>query len=117
MSNPLYSLLLAYTNDFLDHDDMAAAAGGMVFINGLGAVTGPLIIGWAMGPFGASAYFMFIAFLGFSIAGYAAYRMTRRASTPIEDTDAMTMVSMSASHAAVAFATEVAIDAAQDEEE
>ncbi|MBC7179259.1 MAG: MFS transporter, partial [Roseovarius sp.] len=29
-SNPLYSLLIAYTNDFLAHEDMAAAAGGMV---------------------------------------------------------------------------------------
>uniref|UniRef100_UPI0035C844E0 MFS transporter n=1 Tax=Yoonia sp. TaxID=2212373 RepID=UPI0035C844E0 len=46
MSNPLYSLLIAYTNDFLDYDDMAAASGGMVFINGLGAISGPIITGW-----------------------------------------------------------------------
>ena len=25
LSNPLYSLLIAYTNDFLEHEDMAAA--------------------------------------------------------------------------------------------
>ena len=28
MSNPLYSLLIAYTNDFLEIDDMASASGG-----------------------------------------------------------------------------------------
>ena len=28
-SNPLYSLLIAYTNDYLDPDDMAAASGGL----------------------------------------------------------------------------------------
>jgi MFS family permease len=42
VANPLYSLLIAYTNDFLEHSDMAAASGGLLFINGLGAITGPL---------------------------------------------------------------------------
>ncbi len=49
LSNPLYSLLIAHTNDYLDHDDMAAASGGLIFINGLGAIAGPLITGWLMG--------------------------------------------------------------------
>jgi MFS family permease len=49
MSNPLYSLLMAHTNDFLEHEDMASASGGMMFINGLGAVLGPVITGWMMG--------------------------------------------------------------------
>ena len=51
-SNPLYSLLIAYTNDFLDLDDMAAASGGMLFLNGLGAIAGPLMLGWMMGLMG-----------------------------------------------------------------
>ena len=34
MANPLYALLIAYTNDFLEHEDMAAASGGLIFING-----------------------------------------------------------------------------------
>jgi MFS family permease len=50
MSNPLYSLLIAHTNDYLDHEDMAAASGGLVFINGLGAIAGPVVTGWLMGP-------------------------------------------------------------------
>ena len=49
MTNPLYSLLIAYTNDYLEHEDMAAASGGLMFINGLGAIAGPLITGWLMG--------------------------------------------------------------------
>ena len=36
MSNPLYSLLVAHTNDFLEYDEMAAASGGLVFLAGLG---------------------------------------------------------------------------------
>jgi MFS family permease len=34
VSNPLYSLLIAYTNDFLGNDDMAAASGGLCSCTG-----------------------------------------------------------------------------------
>lgn len=114
LSNPLYSLLIAYTNDFLEHDDMAAAAGGMVFINGLGAVAGPVIMGWLMGVLGAWAFFLFVALLGFGMAGYAAYRMTQRAAPSSDDTDSYTAVAPGASPLVVAYAQEIAIEAAQD---
>jgi len=73
-------LLLAYTNDYLAHDDMAAAAGGLIFINGVGAILGPLVAGWMMTNLGADTYFVFIAMLFAVIALYAAYRTTRRAA-------------------------------------
>ncbi len=78
IANPLYSLLIAYTNDFLEPSDMAAASGGMLFINGLGAITGPLVIGGAMERFGAGAYFGYIGVLMGLIAVYAVWRMSRR---------------------------------------
>src|SRR6056297_2102079 len=115
MSNPLYSLLIAYTNDFLDHDDMAAAAGGMVFINGLGAVAGPLITGWFMGLVGPRGFFLFIAGLMLAMAAYAAYRMTQRAAPSVEDTDSYAPIIASASPIAVGFAQEYAIETAQEE--
>ena len=59
MSNPLYSLLIAHTNDFLEHEDMAAASGGMIFINGLGAIFGPLIVGAWMESTDPSAFYLF----------------------------------------------------------
>ncbi|MGR3462810.1 MAG: MFS transporter [Roseovarius sp.] len=114
MSNPLYSLLIAYTNDFLEHDDMAAAAGGMVFINGLGAVTGPLVTGWLMGVIGPRGFFVVIAVLALSIAAYAAYRMTQRAAPAPAQTDSYMAVAPSASPMAVEFAQEVAIETAQE---
>ena len=117
MSNPLYSLLIAYTNDFLGHDDMAAAAGGLVFINGLGAVAGPLVTGWMMGAFGPEGFFVFIAALAFATSGYAAYRMTQRASPSVGDTESYAAVSPGGSPMAVAFAQEVAIEAAQEEDQ
>jgi MFS family permease len=78
MSNPLYSLLVAYTNDFLDNADMAAASAGLIFINGLGAITGPMIAAWMMSAFGPSGFFLFMAVLFIALAGYAGWRMTRR---------------------------------------
>jgi len=116
-SNPLYSLLIAYTNDFLDHDDMAAAAGGMVFINGLGAIAGPLMVGWMMGVMGPSGYFLYIAVLMAALVVYALYRMTQRAAPLPTQTDSYTPVSPSSSPMAVEFAQEIAIVAAQEAEE
>jgi MFS family permease len=114
MSNPLYSLLIAYTNDFLGSDDMAAAAGGMVFINGLGAVFGPIITGWIMGVIGPSGYFLHIATLCTLMAAYAAYRMTQRAAPSAEETERYTAVMPNASPMAVTYAQEVAMEAAEE---
>ncbi len=80
ISNPLYSLLIAYTNDFLTKEDMAAASSGLLFLNGLGAIFGPLITGWIMEKVGPYGFFHFIALNFVALAGYAAWRMTRRAT-------------------------------------
>jgi len=117
MSNPLYSLLIAHTNDFLDHDDMAAAAGGMVFINGVGAVAGPVITGWIMGLIGPRGFFLYIVLLMVALAGYALWRMTRRPAPAVEETESYTTVMPSASPMAVTFAQEFDIEAAQDDDD
>ncbi|MDG2340041.1 MAG: MFS transporter [Paracoccaceae bacterium] len=117
MSNPLYSLLIAYTNDFLDYEDMAAASGGMVFVNGLGAISGPVITGWIMSVFGPPGFFFFIAALMLVLAAYAAYRMTQRAAPSVDDTASFRIISPSSTPVAVEFAQEFAIEEAQQEEE
>ena len=78
VSNPLYSLLVAYVNDYLDGTEMAGASAGLIFINGLGAVGGPLITGWFMQHFGLGGYFLFMALLFAGISLYAVWRMSRR---------------------------------------
>jgi len=100
VSNPLYSLLLAYVNDYLDKTDMAAASGGLLFINGLGAISGPIITGWLMGTVGPSGFFLFMAVLFAALAGYAAWRMTQRRVTP-EVTSSFTALSPNAGVVAV----------------
>ncbi len=76
-SNTLYALLIAYTNDYLEKEDMAAASGGLLFINGFGAIAGPLVVGWMMGVVGPEGFWALIAVLLLGLAGYAVWRMRR----------------------------------------
>lgn len=105
-SNPLYSLLIAYTNDYLSRDDMAGASGGLLFINGLGAIAGPIIIGWSMDAFGARGYFLLMAVLLGLLVAYAAWRMTRRPAPSVQDTGAFAPLSPTSSLVAVELAQE-----------
>ena len=112
VSNPLYSLLIAYTNDFLAHEDMAAASGGLLFLHGLGAISGPLAIGWLMTAYGADAFFVFIAALFASITFYGLWRSTRRAAPAVEATASYSPVLPTCSPVALELAQEVAIERA-----
>ncbi len=83
ITNPVYALLIAYTNDFLSRDQMAGASAGLIFLNGFGAVFGPTATGWMMEQAGPSGFFLFIGILYAALAGYALYRMTRRAAPSV----------------------------------
>jgi MFS family permease len=107
-SNPLYALLIAYTNDYLEREDMAAASGGLLFINGLGAIAGPLIVGWMMDGLGARGYWMFSAVLMLLVGIYAVYRMTRRSRSDMDVEDAVPYAAISAT------STNVAAEVAQE---
>ncbi|MBC7153826.1 MAG: MFS transporter [Rhodobacteraceae bacterium] len=110
VTNPLYSLLIAYTNDYLQADDMAAASGGLMFINGLGAVSGPMVTAWMMGVVGPGGFFLFIMVLMVLLAAYSGWRMTRRAATPMSETGAYTAILPTTS----AVAVEAVIEASQE---
>ncbi|MDB5661390.1 MAG: transporter [Cypionkella sp.] len=76
--NPLYSLLIAHTNDYLSKEDMPGASAGLIFLNGFGAIFGPLLAGGLMGLIGPKGYFLIIGGFFAALAGYAAYRMGKR---------------------------------------
>ncbi|MDG1999241.1 MAG: MFS transporter [Amylibacter sp.] len=117
VANPLYSLLLAYTNDFLDHDDMAAASGGLIFVNGVGAIAGPLVVGWMMGRYGPDSFFLYIGILLFLMAVYAIYRTFQRQAPSVDDTASYQPVFATASPVAVEVAQEWSIEAELEAEE
>ena len=110
VSNPLYALLLAYTNDYLEVEDMAAASGGLIFVNGMGAIVGPIIAGWAISTIGPAGFWAFLAVTMLAMAAYVAYRMTQRSSLYAgeEDYDAVAYAPV------LPTATAVAVEAAQE---
>lgn len=117
MSNPLYSLLIAHTNDFLEREDMAAASGGLIFINGLGAITGPIITGWMMSTaLGPGGFYLFTALLFAVLAAYATYRATQRPAVPVSETGNYVPIYASSTSVAVELAREYAIESGQDAE-
>ncbi|MCL4188518.1 MAG: MFS transporter [Rhodobacteraceae bacterium] len=101
VANPLYSLLLAHTNDFLDQADMAGASGALLFLNGIGAIAGPLITGWVMGQVGPRGFFLFVGAMLLLLVLYSAWRMTRRPGPAVADTGAFAIVVPTASPVAV----------------
>ena len=82
-SNPLYALLIAYANDYLERGDMAAASGGLLFINGLGAIAGPIVTGFLLDATGPGAFWGLIAGTMLALAGYAWWRMRAVPNKPM----------------------------------
>ncbi len=114
-SNPLYALLIAYTNDYLEREDMAAASGGLLFINGLGAIMGPLIVGWMMDFIGANGFWLFTAVLMMAVAVYGLYRSTQRSRSQMDtETVPYAVVSASSTPIVAEVAQEVYIDAEEE---
>ena len=115
--NPLYSLYLAYMNDYLEHDDMAAASGGLIFINGCGAIGGPFLVGWMMTTYGPDSFFIYLAVLLGLSAVWALFRSTVRDAPSVENTGSYAHVVPGTSVIAVELAAEVAIEMAESTEE
>ncbi|GHE94433.1 MFS transporter [Aliiroseovarius zhejiangensis] len=116
MTNPLYALLLAYVNDFLEPDDMPAASAGLIFINGMGAIAGPVVTGWVMGIMGPLGFFGYMALLLVGFLAYGLWRMTQRSGPAPKDTGAYMTMSPAASPVAVDMAQEVWADEAEEDE-
>lgn len=102
VANPVYALLIAYTNDFLDASDMAAASAGLLLVNGAGSVFGPILTGWLMTLIGPKGFWVYMAVLLVLLTGYGAWRMTRRASPSMDQSFAVLLPA----------ATPVAVEAA-----
>ncbi|MBF9029815.1 MFS transporter [Rhodobacterales bacterium HKCCE3408] len=106
LANPLYALLVAYVNDFLKPEQMAAAGGRLLFINGVGAVMGPVLVGFALQAVGPPGFFLFLAALMAGLGVYAAYRMTVRPAPSATETESYAPI--------LPNSTAVALGAAQD---
>jgi MFS family permease len=117
-SNPLYSLLIAHTNDYLEPDDMASASGGLIVLNGVGAAGTPILVGYLMKGLGPWAFLLFITCVMGAITAYAFYRMTVRPAPAVEVTSPLSPISMvSGTQVTADIAQEIAVEQGSTEEQ
>lgn len=82
---PLYSIAVAHVNDVVPREDFVRVAGGLLLIWAAGAVAGPMLGGAVMRLFGPGMLFGFTAVVHLLYAGFAAYRISRRAAPGTAD--------------------------------
>ncbi len=71
---PMYALLVAHANDFVDPERMPSVSAGLMFLQGVGATAGPIVAGVAMGNLGPYGYFIVLGATATGILTFAAYR-------------------------------------------
>ena len=90
-SLPMFSLILAHTNDYISKDKFVAAGAGLQFAFGLGAMSGPLLCSIFMDLVGSNGFFIFL-FIFHSIIGiFGIYRMKVRATVDNPDSQFVAM--------------------------
>ena len=87
MSLPLFSLNLAYVNDFLPKEKFVSAGAGMQIIFGISAMTAPFICSFFMDKFGTNGFFIFLFIFQIIISLFGIYRIMRRPAEDIPDND------------------------------
>jgi hypothetical protein len=78
MAIPLFTLNLAYVNDYIPKEKFVAAGGGMQIIFGMGAMIGPLLCSFIMNTFGTNGFFIHLLSFHLIIGIFGLYRITRR---------------------------------------
>ena len=77
-SLPMFSLILAHTNDFITKDKFVAAGAGLQFAFGLGAISGPFLCSLFMNLVGDNGFFIFLITFHSLIGIFGIYRMKVR---------------------------------------
>ena len=75
---PLFTLNLAYVNDYIAKEKFVAAGGGLQIIFGLGAIGGPIIASLLMYKYGANGFFIHLFVFHIIIGLFGMYRITKR---------------------------------------
>ena len=77
-SLPMFSLILAHTNDFIPKEQFVAAGASLQFTFGMGAMSGPFLCSIFMNIVGLNGFFVFIIFFHILIGLFGLYRNTIR---------------------------------------
>tara|TARA_B100002019_G_scaffold208012_1_gene180727 strand:- start:596 stop:1885 length:1290 start_codon:yes stop_codon:yes gene_type:complete len=90
-SLPMFSLILAHTNDYISKDKFVAAGAGLQFTFGLGAMSGPFLCSIFMDIVGSNGFFIFLFFFHSIIGIFGIYRMKVRATVDNPDSQFVAM--------------------------
>jgi len=90
-SLPMFSLILAHTNDYIPKEKFVAAGAGLQFVFGLGAMSGPFLCSIFMNIVGENGFFIFLFFFHTIIGVFGIYRMKIRASVENPDSQFVAM--------------------------
>jgi len=75
---PIFTLNLAYVNDFIQKEKFVAAGAGLQIIFGLGAMGGPVLCSVFISIYGANGFWVYLGFFHLIIGLFGLYRTTRR---------------------------------------
>ena len=78
MALPIFSLTLAYVNDYIPREKFVAAGAGMQLIFGVGAMFGPIFCTLLMTKFGTNGFFIHLLIFHLIIGFFGMYRITKR---------------------------------------
>lgn len=81
---PLYSVSLAYTNDWLTSTQILGASATLIRVNGTGAIVGPLVAAGLMALFGSRLFFWSMAGALVAIAVFLVYRILAKDPLPLD---------------------------------
>ena len=77
-SLPMFSLILAHTNDFIPKEQFVAAGASLQFTFGMGAMGGPFLCSIFMNIVGLNGFFVFLIFFHMLIGAFGIYRNSIR---------------------------------------
>lgn len=84
LSLTMYALFNAHVNDWLEPTHMVGAGSRLLLINGVGAMSGPIVASVAMTVVGPPGFFWMIVIANAAAVVYALWRLTRRAPVPAD---------------------------------
>ena len=90
-SLPMFSLILAHTNDYINKEKFVAAGAGLQFLFGLGAMSGPFLCSIFMDIVGSNGFFVFLIFFHSLIGIFGIHRMKVRETVDNPDSQFVAM--------------------------
>ena len=75
---PMFTLNLAYVNDFIQKEKFVAAGAGLQIIFGMGAMGGPILCSIFMKFYGVNGFWVYLGIFHLIIGLFGMYRITRR---------------------------------------